>query len=164
VSRRRIVNVAATVATFAAVLAWCVLLRPTMLGGPGSYVLVAGQSMEPGLHTGDLAFLLRQDAYQAGDVIAYRIPADEPGAGALVIHRVLGGSAATGYRTQGDNRDRPDFWRPTPSQIRGRMRVTLPHVGTVFAVARQPLVLATLCAAIAFSMFGGSSRPAPAGG
>ena len=56
---------------------------------------------------------------------------------------VVGGTAATGYQTQGDNRDRPDFWRPTPSQIRGRMHVTLPHVGAAFAVARQPRVLAT---------------------
>jgi hypothetical protein len=46
--------------TTALFLAWFLLLRPVTLGGPVGYVIVAGVSMEPAFHTGDLAVLLGQ--------------------------------------------------------------------------------------------------------
>jgi signal peptidase I len=148
----------ATLLTVAAVIVWALVLRPQFLDGPAGYVLVAGQSMEPELRTGDLVVVHAQDTYEVGDVISYRVPHDEPGAGALVIHRVIGGTAATGYRTQGDNRERPDLWRPKPAEIQGRMWVHLPAVGRVFGVLRQPLIIATLAGLFTFLSFGRKRR------
>ena len=41
------------------------------------------ESMEPSLKNGDLVLALKNTSYAAGDVVAYRIPEGEPGAGAL---------------------------------------------------------------------------------
>ncbi|MCH8920200.1 MAG: S24 family peptidase, partial [Chloroflexi bacterium] len=61
------------------------LLWPTSLGGDVSYVMVRGVSMEPTLHPGELAVMRTQDGYKPGDVVAYRVPEDEFGAGAVII-------------------------------------------------------------------------------
>jgi signal peptidase len=147
-------SVAATLLTVAAVIAWALVLRPQFLDGPAGYVLVAGESMEPRMHTGDLVIIRARDHYEVGDVVSYRIADDEPGAGGLVIHRIIGGTAASGYRVKGDNRERPDLWRPKPAEIQGRMWVHVPGVGRVFAFLRQPLIIATLAALLTFLSFG----------
>lgn len=150
----------ATVLTVAAIVTWCVLLRPAFLGGTTGYVLVAGTSMEPTMHTGDLAVIHRQDGYRVGDVIAFHVPRGEPGAGALVIHRIIGGSPTAGYRTQGDNRDRPDFWRPKPADVAGRTWFHVPGVGRALALLRQPLALGTLAGLLTF-LSAGRRPPTP---
>jgi signal peptidase I len=155
---RRAFSAAGTLIAVALVVAWALLLRPTFLGGPTSYVLVAGKSMEPTMHTGDLALLRHSRRYARGQVIAYHVPPGEPGAGALVIHRIIGGSPSAGYRTQGDNRDRPDLWRPRPADIDGRMWLHLPDAGRFFALARTPLIMATLAALLTILMIGRPSR------
>ncbi|MBI2168262.1 MAG: signal peptidase I [Actinobacteria bacterium] len=127
-----------------------VVLRPAALGGPAGYVIVVGQSMEPTLHAGDLVVTQRHDRYQPGDVIAYRIPAGDDGAGTLVIHRVIGGSAGEGYRTQGDNRDSPDFWRPKPTDIVGKRWALVPSAGTVLRWLRTPIAISGAVALTAF--------------
>ena len=155
---RRVLGVLGTVATLVLVAGWFVALRPAFLGGATSYVLVSGKSMEPEMHTGDLAFVRRQDTYRRGDVIAFEVPRGEPGAGALVIHRIVGGSATSGYVMQGDNRDRPDMWRPKPGDVRGRRVAHLPGVGRAFAVVRTPLGMATLAGLMTFFWVGGDGR------
>ena len=59
-SRRSAAALAGLPLTTALFLAWFLLLRPVTLGGPVGYVIVAGVSMEPAFHTGDLAVLLGQ--------------------------------------------------------------------------------------------------------
>jgi signal peptidase I len=132
--------------------AWLVLLRPARLGGPGSYVVVSGTSMEPGLHTGDLAILWRADRYDRGDVIAFRV--DE---GGTVIHRVIGGDQRAGYVTQGDNRETPDQWRPLPNVILGRMWLHLPAAGQAMGSLRASGWIGGSLAALAVAaqLFGG---------
>ena len=119
---------------------WYVTLAPTVLGGSTSYILVSGHSMEPLLHTGDLAIVRRQSSYAKGDVIAYRA---DPGGG-QVIHRIVGWNDTTGFSTKGDNRTEPDMWTPRPSDVIGRMWVHVPAVGTWVARLRQPQVLGIL--------------------
>ena len=119
---------------------WFVTLAPTALGGSTSYILVSGHSMEPLLHTGDLAIVRRQARYAKGDVIAYRA---NPGHG-QVIHRITGGNGANGFVTQGDNRTEADQWNPRDRDVMGRMWVHLPAVPTALAWLRQPNVLGVL--------------------
>src|ERR687892_63615 len=104
--------IANVVVIFALIASWFVFLGPQFLGGPIAYVLVSGESMEPTLIHNDFVIARRQDTYQTGDVVVYRIPEGETGAGGLVIHRIIGGSAEDGYILQGDNRTTPDLWRP----------------------------------------------------
>lgn len=137
-----------TLLAVAALAAWFVVLRPTGLGGPASYIFVSGVSMQPTLVTGDLVVLQRHEAYGAGDIVAYHVPEGQPGAGALVIHRIIGGSAADGFLVQGDNKPQPDEWRPTPDLIEGSLWVRAPGLGAVVAWLRTPTVLAPLAAGI----------------
>ena len=152
---RRALNAAAIAATIVAIVAWFLLLRPSTLGGATGYVLVVGKSMEPKMRSGDLAIVRASDSYAVGEIVAYHVPEGGPGAGTLVIHRIVGGSATAGYRMQGDNRDQPDFWRPRPSDIEGRMAVHVPGAGRILALLRDPLALATLAALLAFVRIGG---------
>lgn len=133
---------------------WAITLRPDGLGGPAAYVFVSGTSMEPGLATGDLVIARRQESYERGDVIAYRVPDSN----ALVIHRIVGGSARTGYKTRGDNREGNDVWTPKPDEIRGRQIFTIPQGGKAVALLGQPLPLAILAGALAFTGVGGPLR------
>ncbi len=147
---RRLARIALTVAFIALAVAWTLVLRPQALGGPAAYVIVSGKSMEPSLKNGDLVVALKRSSYRIGDVVAYRIPKGEAGAGALVIHRITGGSPRTGYVLQGDNRTGNDIWRPKPEHVVGDMRVRLPGVGLSLAFVRTPLGMAMFAGLIAF--------------
>jgi signal peptidase len=141
----------------AAVLA---LLWPASLGGKVHYVMVSGTSMEPKMHTGDLVLVREQGGYDVGDAIAYEIPAGEVGAGSVVIHRITGGNGTDGFRTQGDNRETPDVWRPTGADVLGQRQLLVPRAGTLIAQLRNPLPLAILAGAIVFVSVGFKPRSA----
>ena len=138
------------IVTVALVLGWCAFLRPTFLAGSASYVLVVGHSMEPTLHNGDLVIIRQQSVYRRGDIVAYRVPQGEPAAGSLVIHRVTGGSR-DGYELTGDNKDQPDLWHPTASDVVGKLAVRVPFGGTALWTLRQPYVAGALAALAAMS-------------
>jgi signal peptidase I len=142
---RRAFRIASSVVAVAAVVAWALLLRPQFLGGPAAYVMVAGISMEPTFHNGDLVVARRRDSYRVGDVVVYRVPRGEAGAGSLIIHRIVGGSEAAGWIVQGDNRDVPDLWRPRSGDIVGAMWADVPGAGTLVARGASPLALASIC-------------------
>ena len=52
------------------------------------YLVVRGDSMLPTYQNGDLLMIMKQDGYSVGEAAAYRVPADEVGAGRIVVHRV----------------------------------------------------------------------------
>jgi signal peptidase len=147
-------------------IAWFVLLRPVALGGPASYVIVSGVSMEPRLHTGDLVIAHAEATYAVGDVVAYHIPPGYPAAGTLVIHRIVGGSPDRGFVVRGDNKDTADPWRPTPANVVGREWIAFPGSGRLFLALRTPAVLGLLVGGIAgvaaYSTFGRTHRRARA--
>ena len=132
-----------------------------MLEAPAKYVIVAGHSMEPALRTGDLAFVVRHRSYRRGDVIAYHVPAGEPGAGAIVIHRVIGGSADAGYVTQGDNRNSRDIWRPKPDDVIGSMALQVPLAGHLPTFLGTPLGLGICAGLLAFLLITGIRKTKP---
>jgi signal peptidase len=136
----------------AAGLAWGLALRPQSLGGPVDYVMVQGVSMEPTFHTGDLVLAWHEDTYRKGDVVAYRVPEGDVGAGSIVIHRIVGGSPRQGFVTQGDNNPVPDDWHPRPADIQGKARVRIPKFGTIFTFLHAPLPLASLAMGIAVAL------------
>lgn len=139
---RTLVRTGARVLGLGVVLvAWAQLLRPVSLGGPVDYLVIRGDSMLPTYRTGDLVIVREAQAYGPGDIVAYRVPAGELGAGRLVIHRIVADSPS-GFVIQGDNNPAPDPWQPTPRDVVGRAWVVIPGIGRVLSTLRQPAVLA----------------------
>lgn len=138
------------VLTIGGFVAWYLLLGPAVIGGPATYVFVSGTSMEPTLHTGDLVIAREADDYAVGDIVAFRLPdgdRTETG-GALVIHRIVGGSASDGYVVRGDNRMGDDPWRPMPEDVVGRALFVIPGVAPYLNALREPAVFGSLAAAL----------------
>ncbi len=124
-------------------LGWFMFLRPVALGGPATYVVVSGESMEPTLYDGDLVVLRDRPAYEVGDIVTFPVPEGEPGAGSLVIHRIVG-EGADGFVMQGDNKDRVDDWTPGTEEVLGEEWATAPNVGSMIAALRSPPLLAAI--------------------
>ncbi|MPZ64091.1 MAG: signal peptidase I [Pseudonocardiaceae bacterium] len=137
---------------------WWFWLRPEALGGPTTLVTVTGDSMEPGMVTGDLAVVRKTGDYAPGDVVAFRIPneAEQP---PVVIHRIVDGDADSGYRMQGDNNDWDDPWKPRAADITGELWLHVPGGGRVVMTMADPLVAgATFAALTAFVVVLGGGR------
>jgi signal peptidase I len=140
---KRLALIAAQLAVVATVL-WFGL--PQSLGGRAGWVVISGTSMLPHMHTGDLALVERQSSYHVGDVIAYRVPKGQVGAGYEVIHRIIGGNAHSGWIVQGDNRSLPDLWRPKNSDIVGARLFWIPKAYLFLRFLHTPLLLGLLAA------------------
>ncbi|WP_062136250.1 signal peptidase I [Demequina aestuarii] len=112
------------------------LLWPASLGGGTSLVIVSGQSMVPTYSSGDLV-VARKGEPQLGDVIIY---APEDLGGAQVVHRIIGGDAASGWVLQGDNNDFVDPFNPAGAEVRGIVQVHVPNAGVVTMWLLNPLV------------------------
>jgi signal peptidase len=125
------------------------LMLPQQLGGRDTYVIVSGHSMEPTMHNGDLAVIRTESEYHVGDVIAYRVPGHAFDSGAVVIHRIVGGTARTGFTTRGDNNGYNDPWHPRPQDAWGARVARVPSVGVVFSHLRGPAPLAAFAALMA---------------
>ena len=119
---------------------------PQSLGGRADWVMVSGTSMLPRLHTGDLVLVEHRSSYHVGEVVAYRIPEGQIGAGHVVIHRIVGGSGTTGWRMKGDNRTAPDLWYPTNHDVIGAKTLRIPDAWFVLRVFHMPVLLALFAA------------------
>jgi signal peptidase len=151
----------ARITTIVVIAAAAVLAAFQLFDAPAKYVIVSGHSMEPTLHTGDVAFVIRHASYRRGDVVAYRVPDGQPGAGGIVIHRVIGGSNAAGYVTRGDNRAEHDIWRPKPGDVIGSMALQIPLAGRLPAFLRTPLGLGICAGLLAFLLVTGTRKRKP---
>ncbi len=151
----------------AVLLAFCGLgwfyLAPTQIGGSTHYVITHGISMEPMLHTGDLALVRPVSDYRVGQVVAYHSTLLHT----VVLHRII--RIADGHYTfKGINNSFIDPTHPTRSMLIGAMWLHIPHGGTVLNWIHKPWVAAALTGAVAMMLlFGGAattqkatSRPA----
>jgi signal peptidase len=142
----------------ALIVAWGVTLRPQAIGGPAVFVAVRGSSMLPAFEHGDLVVVETAARYNVGDVVAYRVPAGEVGAGKVVFHRIVGGDADHGFVLRGDHNTAPDPWSPKQAEMVGVATLRLPHLGAAINLVRQPVILAGLAAAIIVTLL--LARPA----
>lgn len=149
---RRVLTVVAAAVLLALTGAVAALVLPVLWGEPSRIIIVSGHSMDPTFHTGDLIVVWPHDRYRTGDVAPYRVPEGEPGAGGLVIHRVVGGDGQDGYVMQGDNNDTPDIWMPTDDDVIGAKVLLVPRVGELLAWVRQPGVVAAVAAGLVTTM------------
>jgi len=123
------------------VLGW-ILFAPPIIGGRTSYVIINGDSMEPGYHRSDLVLVRSQSDYQVGDIVTYR----HPTIGAI-IHRIIDQDGAR-FILQGDNNDFLDSYKPLPSEVVGKEWVHLPKVGKLITWVRGPGLVIFIVAVI----------------
>ncbi len=144
---RRYLGLAVTIAFFAT--GWW-LLGPAQLGGPTSYSVLSGNSMEPRLERGDLVLVRTQSSYSVGEVVLYQ----DNESGARVLHRIIAERNGH-FVTKGDNNDFVDPVHPTPNEVVGKFWFAVPGAGTVLAWLKQPLNLALLLTLVALAGLGG---------
>ena len=132
-----------TLAPLLLLLGGFLFLRPPLLGGATSYVIVSGRSMQPTLETGDLVLARTSPSYVVGDVVAYHPPGEE----GLVIHRIVGREGED-FTFQGDNNDWVVPWTAPPDQIAGKGWVVIPRLGALFAYLQSPARMAAVVGAL----------------
>jgi signal peptidase len=155
----RVLHTAAFAALLAVAAGWFVFLRPASMGGSATWIIVRGDSMLPTYQTGDLIVFSAAPSYGVGDVVAYRVPAGQIGAGRVVMHRIVGGDEH-GFLLQGDNNPAPDPWQPAAGDVVGAVWLVGPQLGRPIALLHQPAVAAALAAAVMVAVVL-SRRPAP---
>ncbi|MGP8159756.1 MAG: signal peptidase I [Candidatus Dormibacteria bacterium] len=149
-SLRRPVNIAFLAVLVVVLTAWWVELRPTsLLGGPATFITVKGTSMLPTLKTGDFVLAEAQPAYHVGDLVVYRVPKGQIGAGDDLIHRIVAGNATVGFTLKGDNNPAPDPWTVPRSDVLGKEAVVIPGFGSTLLVLRSPIFAGLAAALIA---------------
>lgn len=121
------------------------IFAPVQFGGQSSYVIVAGNSMEPLYHQGDLVVVQEEPRYQIGDVVAYF----DGQLKRYVIHRIVAGDAA-GFTLKGDHNDWTDSYQPVAREIIGRAWIQLPNLGGGVQSLRSPLAMGLLAALVGF--------------
>jgi signal peptidase I len=127
---------------------------PTQIGGSTRYVITHGISMEPLLHTGDLALVRPASDYHVGDVVAYHSTLLHT----VVLHRIY--AIHDGYYTfKGENNDFLDPTHPTRALLIGRMWLHIPRGGFVLNWIHKPWVAALLTGGVAMLLlFGGDQQ------
>ena len=146
-SARTYVGLAATVAFFA--LGWW-LLGPSQLGGPTSYAVLSGISMEPHLERGDLVLTRAKPSYSVGEVVLY----EDHETGSRVLHRIIGERNGH-FVTKGDNNDFVDPVHPAPDEVVGKFWFAVPGAGAVLAWLKHPVNLAILLTLLVLAGLGG---------
>jgi signal peptidase I len=131
----------ATLLLFA--VAW-LFAGPAQLGGATTYVTTHGISMQPRLHTGDLALVRPAAQYRVGDVVAYRSSVLRR----VVLHRIIGRDGDR-YVFKGDNNNFVDPIHPHRDELIGRMWLRVPRGGAILSWLRIPAIAALLCGGIA---------------
>jgi signal peptidase I len=133
---RRIRLLVAAAAVAVAGLGW-LWLAPQELGGPATYVVTRGTSMQPGYRTGDLAILRAASRYRTGDVVGYRSRMLHT----IVLHRIVGERDGR-YVFKGDNNTWVDPELIAPADLLGRTWLHVPLAGRALGTVGDPYALA----------------------
>lgn len=116
---------------------------PTSKGGPLTFAIVSGESMEPGYHTGDLLIAVRKfDGYQVGDSIVYMV--DDERLRGRVVHRITAELPNGNFLTRGDNKPFNDPWEVRSEWILGEVKLLIPQVYTALRIMASPIFLGTI--------------------
>ncbi len=148
--RRHVLHDVLDLLMLALVLLLVWFLWPVNFGGSARFIVVQGQSMEPVFHLGDAIIVKTLDDPQVGDIVVFRIPEGEPGAGSFVVHRLHEIRADGTFVTKGDNRQVPDPFHVTADDVMGTPAWTLPQVGRGIMALANPYIVGGAIGLIAF--------------
>ncbi len=133
-----------------AILALVVLLGAgAVLTGRVGYVVTHGVSMEPLYHTGDLVVIAQASSYHVGEIVAYHGDLD---GNLVVLHRIVGGNAISGFLIKGDNNHSIDPTHPKASQVIGRAILHIPKVGKLITSPEIRALLALVIIVVLVSL------------
>jgi signal peptidase I len=124
------------------VIIW-VFFAPTQVGGMASYAIVAGSSMEPNFHIGDLVIAHKGSTYQVGDAVVYRNFELQ----GFVFHRIIAENMGL-YILQGDNNSWTDTHQPSKEEVIGKLWFHIPRGGLAIQKIRNPWVMALIAAIV----------------
>ncbi len=122
------------VLSFALLIGIWLLFAPIQLGGQVTYVIISGNSMEPGFHLGDLAIIRQEEIYNVGDIVTYH----NAELGKFVIHRIIE-LTDDHFILKGDNNTWIDTYQPTQAEIIGKLWVFVPAMGKAVEWIRTPI-------------------------
>lgn len=105
-----------------------------------SQALVLSGSMEPTFSAGDMLIFRAQSAYAPGDVVIFAQ------GDSFVTHRIVGMQNGA-FKTKGDANNASDAEPLYPENIRGRLALVVPAVGSVLQFLKTPLGLLLLAVA-----------------
>ena len=111
-----------------------VAFAPTRIGGWASYVIVNGNSMEPGFHRDDLVIVRADSSYGMGDIVVYH----NAELSAFVIHRIIG-IEQDHYVFKGDNNPWMDTYHPSRAELIGKLWIHIPKLGKTMQWLRLPI-------------------------
>lgn len=130
---------------YAFLAAAAILLVITLFSpfGFSSRVVLSG-SMEPAIKTGSVVVVGPQKEYNIGDVVTY-----QTGDRAIMptTHRIIGAElvgGATVFTTRGDANSSNDATQIGPSDIQGKVVLSIPYLGYILEFARTPLGLVVI--------------------
>jgi signal peptidase I len=133
-----------------AVSALLVLLGAgAILTGRVGYVVTDGISMEPLYHTGDLVVVAHASSYHVGEIVAYHGDLDGH---LVVLHRIVGGNATSGFDMKGDNNHSIDPIHPKASQVIGRAILHIPKVGILMKSPELRALIALVIVVVLLSL------------
>lgn len=140
-----------------AMIALWLAFAPTQAGGMASYIIVIGNSMEPGFHIGDLVITHEETSYYPGDAVVYRNRELQN----FVFHRIIAEDVGR-YVLQGDNNSWVDTYQPAREEILGKLWLHIPRAGVAIQKIRNPFSMAFIAAGLgiilASSLFKGKAK------
>lgn len=122
---------------------------PVQAGGQATYIIVAGQSMEPNLYLGDLVVVHKASTYQVGEVVAYQ----NADIDRYVIHRIIDKNRGR-FILKGDNNSWVDGYEPLPQEVLGKLWLHLPGLGIYMQKLREPIYMAVFAGLISSMVAG----------
>lgn len=116
------------------VLSFFTFIAPVQIGGPNSFAIVRGDSMEPMFQNNDFVLATAQSQYKNGDIIIYKKM------GGLVIHQIVPCGRADLFCTKGINNQYPDSWGVRSSEILGKFKFKSSFIGEwIVKISEHPI-------------------------
>ena len=108
--------------------------------------IVLTGSMQPAINPGDIIITTppSNTAPQEGDVIAYTARRFNGGEVGIFSHRIIGGSAETGFIVKGDSNKAPDVQKPMLNDISGVVIAIIPFIGNFLTRKALFLIVPTI--------------------
>jgi len=109
-----------------------ITFAPREIGGQTTYILLVGNSMEPGFFQDDLILVRESPTYNVNEIVAYE--QQEVG---MIFHRI-NKIQDEFFLLKGDNNWWEDSYKPQADEIIGKFWIQIPNAGKFLRTLRTP--------------------------